>query len=101
LWLDIEGSWPHDIPSNVEFLKGLADAITGHGLRGDHWVRYSVDITEGGIYCGREWPKIFGNFSGLSDWPLWYAHYDLIPSFVDWFGQPYGGWKVHYYLVSF
>lgn len=89
IWFDIE-EWPSGsatiIQQNVVFLEAAAKAVTDNG-----W--------EGGIYCGREWPSLFGNYTGLSNWPLWYnppepryAHYDNVPSFIDWPGTPYGGW---------
>lgn len=28
--------------------------------------------------------------SGFGDIPLWYAHWDAVPSFADW--QPFAGW---------
>jgi hypothetical protein len=80
LWFDIEGTWPTDTTSNAQFLQRAQQALSDNGV-------------PGGIYCGREWPQYFGSYTGAKELPLWYAHYDSIPSFRDWYGTPYGGWS--------
>jgi len=82
IWMDIEGStWnSYTKDQNVAFVESLVQTYEGEGFKV-------------GIYCGREYPDIFGTYTGFSNLPVWYAHYDLVPSFVDWWGQPYGGWK--------
>jgi len=82
IWIDIEGStWnSYTKDQNVAFVETLVQTYESEG--------YKV-----GIYCGREFPDFFGPYTGFSNLPVWYAHYDIVPSFVDWWGQPYGGWK--------
>ncbi len=37
-----------------------------------------------GIYSSMyEWASTVGDYTGFSAYPLWYAHYDDIPSFSD------------------
>jgi len=82
IWIDIEGpTWnSYTKAQNVAFMETIVKTYEGEG--------YKV-----GLYCGREYPNIFGAYTGFSNLPVWYAHYDLVPSFVDWWGQPYGGWN--------
>jgi hypothetical protein len=49
-----------------------------------------------GIYASRYmWGSIFGNYDTCTqasvNTPLWYAHYDNVPSFSDFVA--FGGWK--------
>jgi hypothetical protein len=45
-----------------------------------------------GVYTSdSQWVPIMGSYSGGSEFPLWYAHYDGIPDFDDF--SPFNGWK--------
>ena len=45
-----------------------------------------------GIYSNEhEWNKTMGNDTSFSDYPLWYAHYNLIPQYDDF--VEFGGMK--------
>lgn len=83
IMLDIEGDkwsqYTHE--ENQQFILGLKSAFNEMGH--DNLV----------VYCGSEWPDFFGaNFTAFSKYPVVYAHYDDIPSFVD-FWPSYGGWN--------
>ena len=81
LWVDIEGSWPGSPQFNQQFLSAAISAIRSFGVLP-------------GIYCGREWPQIFGaNFTAFSDVPLWTALFDNIPSQRFYWDNPWGGWQ--------
>jgi GH25 family lysozyme M1 (1,4-beta-N-acetylmuramidase) len=80
LWLDIEGTqyWM-DQASNRNFFNSL---VSGCQAAGVHC----------GVYTSAsQWNPIMGSFSGGSNMPLWYAHYDGNPSFSDFSG--FGGWS--------
>lgn len=38
-----------------------------------------------------QWGPIMGDYSGASSYPLWYAHYDGLPTFSDF--SPFNGWS--------
>lgn len=86
VWLDIEGSqyWTGNANSNQAFFKALVESCTTYGVRC-------------GIYSSAsQWSSIFGSLSFCygNSLPLWYAHYDNIPSFADFtsfgcFASPY------------
>ena len=95
IWLDIEMnpsrthathqncSWAtHDAPSNCEYVRMLADAISAHNV-------------EVGIYSSHHsWLPIVGaNCTAMRDLPLWYPHYDRISAGCDDYDDhPFGGW---------
>jgi len=80
-WLDIEGGtqfWSSDKQKNVHFISEAAAALERRG----------VAI---GVYTSAsQWSPICGTWTGLSKYPVWYAHYDHVPTFADW--KPFGGW---------
>lgn len=83
IMLDIEGDdWAqHSQSDNVAFLLAIKRVFDAAGAQ------YT-------IYSGREWPTFFGvNFTAFSERPLFYAHYDLVPSFYDFPAGGYGGWS--------
>ena len=52
----------------------------------------------GGFRPGQEsqWTPIMCGDTSFSGVPLWYAHWDRLPGFVDWHSHgigPFGGWK--------
>lgn len=81
LWLDVEqcnGCWESDLTANCNFVKSLASAYQRAGIRV-------------GVYTSvGEWPSTVGSGCSLSSLPLWYAHYDGVPSFEDF--RPFAGW---------
>jgi len=82
IWLDIERyAWSSDESANQEFFESMLKQGLAMGQ--------SI-----GIYTSLDsWTTIMGDsYSGGSDQPLWYAHYDGVPDFSDF--EPYGGWNV-------
>eukprot|EP01111_Echinosteliopsis_oligospora_P012727 TRINITY_DN439_c0_g1_i1.p1 TRINITY_DN439_c0_g1~~TRINITY_DN439_c0_g1_i1.p1 ORF type:complete len:232 (-),score=68.24 TRINITY_DN439_c0_g1_i1:49-744(-) len=81
LWFDIEqcdGCWD-DAGSNANFIAaGVQNAQNAGAVVGMYSSEY-------------EWGATVGGYSGLSNLPLWYAHYDGNPSFSDGLYQ-FGGW---------
>eukprot|EP01102_Stenamoeba_stenopodia_P022969 TRINITY_DN9769_c0_g1_i1.p1 TRINITY_DN9769_c0_g1~~TRINITY_DN9769_c0_g1_i1.p1 ORF type:complete len:240 (-),score=52.70 TRINITY_DN9769_c0_g1_i1:95-772(-) len=82
LWFDVEqcsGCW-NSASDNAQFLAEAVDEADNLGVKV-------------GIYSSEyEWGATVGSYSGLTKYPLWYAHYDDSPSFND---SPYwhfGGW---------
>jgi len=49
-----QGSWPSSTQKNVDFVNKALDAC----------ISLKIDV---GIYCGREWPKIFGNWNRFKE----------------------------------
>eukprot|EP00041_Stephanoeca_diplocostata_P034998 m.1216549 g.1216549 ORF g.1216549 m.1216549 type:complete len:270 (+) comp24614_c0_seq4:154-963(+) len=83
IWLDVEqcsGCWSTNLAANCEFVKSLAS----------EYLRLGVKI---GVYSSEgEWPQTVGaSCTGLNAHPLWYAHYDGVPSFSDGLYR-FGGW---------
>mmetsp|Transcript_5485 Transcript_5485/g.5440 ORF Transcript_5485/g.5440 Transcript_5485/m.5440 type:complete len:211 (+) Transcript_5485:18-650(+) len=81
VWLDIETySWSSNLASNQQFILALANELVNQGQ--------SV-----GVYTNYyNWQSIVGlGWTGVSQYPLWYAHYDDWPSFGDF--TPFGGWN--------
>ena len=84
IWLDIEGPsmWLGNKKSNEAWYRDLVNACV-----------------HGGIKCGvysspGEWGQLFPRGFSYGKWlPLWYAHYDNMPSFSDWPSVAFGGWK--------
>ncbi len=86
IWLDIEGSqyWTGDYTANREWYQTLVDACTSSGYKC-------------GVYSSKsQWTAIFGSSSYAygSYLPMWYAHYDNVPSFDDYPNYTYGGWVI-------
>lgn len=82
IMLDIEGSdWSaYNASSNQDFVLSLVSAFADS----------NVPVA---IYCGFFFNNIFGsNFTALNHLPLIYAHYDNIPSYVDFIDNKFGGW---------
>jgi len=80
LWLDIEGTqyWYADHATNINFLQELANGLNAAGV---NW----------GVYTSSsQWTPITGGWTGMSNKPLWYPHYDNSPSFGDF--RAFGGW---------
>eukprot|EP01033_Poteriospumella_lacustris_P003648 gene3649-2630_t len=81
LWLDVEGTqyWSSSTSANVNFLSAMVQRGKERG----------VSL---GIYSSAsQWNPIMGGSSAFSYLPLWYAHYDMNPSFSDWYS--FGGWS--------
>jgi len=80
MWFDIEGTqyWMGQA-ANQQFFQDLISEGKKLGLKI-------------GIYSSQsQWTAIFGSsYSGGASYPLWYAHYDGIPSFADF--KAFGGW---------
>ena len=89
IWLDIETnpssgcSWSQGSgSSNCHFVTELVDAVKSHGKVPGIYSSYYM------------WETIMGgakNCAGVSEVPIWYAHYDNSASFSDW--KDFGGWK--------
>ena len=89
IWLDIETnpssgcSWTQGSgSSNCHFVTELVDAVKSHGKVPGIYSSYYM------------WESIMGgakNCAGVSEVPIWYAHYDNTASFSDW--KDFGGWK--------
>ncbi|EAL69983.1 glycoside hydrolase family 25 protein [Dictyostelium discoideum AX4] len=80
VWLDIEGPqyWMSQ-SENVAFFESL---VAGLKAEGAHI----------GVYTSAsQWEPIMGGYTGGSEFPLWYAHYDGNPSFSDF--SPFNGWS--------
>lgn len=80
-WLDIEGPqyWSSSHDANIGFIKGLISQASSMGI-------------PLGVYTSEsQWTPITGGWTGASNLPLWYAHYDGSPSFGDFRG--FGGWS--------
>lgn len=93
LWFDVEtgcSSCWNDPDSNAEFLAAGVQSAVGAGANV-------------GIYSSEgEWGDTVGNYSGLTQYPLWYAHYDGNPSFGDgpeFYG--FGGWSGLPYMKQY
>jgi GH25 family lysozyme M1 (1,4-beta-N-acetylmuramidase) len=81
VWIDIEVyAWSSSLTANQNFITTMANQLKSLGQ--------TV-----GIYSSYyNWQSIVGlGWTGCSQYPLWYAHYDNNPSFSDF--NPFGGWK--------
>jgi len=80
IWLDIEiEAWSGDKAANVRFIQGLIQGCKNNGV-------------PCGVYTNEyNWSTITGGWTGASDLPLWYAHYDGVESCSDF--APFGGWS--------
>lgn len=86
LWLDCEEQ-PGAGYDQAAVIQRVNDAIAyTQTQRGD---------LELGIYTAGWWygPNC-GTYDGWKDMPLWYAHYDGVPTFDDWDSIAFGGWQV-------
>lgn len=91
VWLDFEEDTttkPATNPSVAEVIqvgRSFMDMVTGRGF-------------SAGVYTRRDWWETWaGNWTGLSDRPLWHAsQYETVTPvpFSDFFQKPYGGWPV-------
>jgi len=77
VWLDVEqcsGCWTSNGQENHQFVSNIASQLQNQG--------YNV-----GIYSNKNmWNEVMGSASsntGLSNLPLWYAHYNNQPNFDD------------------
>jgi len=81
IWLDIEAPslWSTSTTNNINFIKSMISE--GEAL-GVHL----------GIYTSQsQWQPITGDWTGASNLPLWYAHYDNSASFSDF--ASFAGWS--------
>merc|ERR1711916_130595 len=82
IWLDVEqceGCWHLFKDDNCAFVKSMASVYTGAG--------YTV-----GVYASQtEWDATVGSSCDMSQYPLWYPHYDGSANFDDF--TPFGGWS--------
>jgi len=86
LWIDVEqcsGCW-NDVDSNCQFVNDAVTAAKDAGFN------VGVYTSEG------EWGQTVGDCSAVSDYPLWYAHYDGEASFSDPSYWQFGGWTSPY-----
>ena len=84
IMIDIEGDdWVTDNRTQADnraFITALREGLESNGQK----------IV---IYSGLQWITYFGkDFTSFSDLAVVYAHYDLVPSFYDFYDSPYGGW---------
>lgn len=81
VWLDIEtGTWGSDLAANQQFILSLANTLQSSGANVGIYTSYY------------NWEAIVGlDWTGVSQFPLWYAHYDNNPAFSDF--TPFGGWS--------
>lgn len=90
IWIDIETN-----PSS---------GCTWSGYTSDQNCQYTLELLEAvkarnrtvGIYASRYmWNQIYGSTTACQEAadgiPLWYAHYDMAPTFTDF--SPFGGWQ--------
>jgi len=80
IWIDVESPdiWYNDQNTNNQFVLNAIEEIYLRGYRA-------------GIYSSKsQWTEIMGSFSGVSSYPLWYAHYDGNANFQDF--KSFGGW---------
>jgi GH25 family lysozyme M1 (1,4-beta-N-acetylmuramidase) len=89
IWIDIEGSeyWTTNIDRNKDWYESLVDVCRVQAM-------LHPDISCGIYSSHYQWVDIFGSadYTYGNDLPLWYAHYDNIPSFDDYGTDPFGGW---------
>ena len=81
LWLDAENSAAGY--TSAQILQKIQEALDACGE------------TPCGIYTAKWWwDPATGYSTAFSDVPLWYARYDLVPDFADWYGgiSDFGGW---------
>lgn len=80
VWLDIEAfHWSSNKASNQDFISALEQALLARGALI-------------GVYTNfYNWESIVGEWQGLAQYPLWYAHFDGKADFNDF--QPFGGWE--------
>jgi len=81
VWVDIENyRWSSNKDSNQRFITEMVNELK----------RLGQTV---GIYSSYyNWEEITGiSWTGVSDLPLWYAHYDYSPSFSDF--RSFGGWS--------
>jgi len=83
LWIDVEqceGCWNNDDASNCAYVAEAASAATSAG--------FNV-----GIYSSEgSWASTVGDCTSVSNYPLWYAHYDGEANFDDSWAYEFGGW---------
>jgi len=79
VWLDIEVYAWGSVANNIKFIQGLIQGCKNNGVAC-------------GVYTNEyNWGSITGGWTGASDLPLWYAHYDGVESCSDF--TPFGGWS--------
>lgn len=76
LWIDIERYTDGSIPTWPEIIEAVRYASEQYG--------------QAGIYTGKWVWDILGNPIGLQHIPLWYSHYDIVPTLK--LPNPFGGW---------
>lgn len=91
IWLDIEtnpsGGCGWDQASgddNCQYISELVQAVQNNGRVVGIYSNYYM------------WESIVGDSQGCAnfkDIPLWYAHYDGVDSFDDFYNSPFGGWE--------
>lgn len=86
VWLDVESCtscWSSNGQENYQFVQSVANQLQSNG--------YNV-----GVYSNaNEWNQVMGSAAsntGLSNLPLWYAHYDGSADFNDPSAYQFGGW---------
>ncbi|KAL0217071.1 hypothetical protein RCL1_007554 [Eukaryota sp. TZLM3-RCL] len=87
IWIDIEEKrlFHPTAAQNVQFLKDIIAEI-------DRLYKGCGKSSCVGIYANKnQWTQICGTNTEFSKYPLWYPHYDGIPSFSDWVA--FGGWR--------
>eukprot|EP00005_Dracoamoeba_jomungandri_P002001 CAMPEP_0174250800 /NCGR_PEP_ID=MMETSP0439-20130205/847_1 /TAXON_ID=0 /ORGANISM="Stereomyxa ramosa, Strain Chinc5" /LENGTH=212 /DNA_ID=CAMNT_0015330963 /DNA_START=76 /DNA_END=714 /DNA_ORIENTATION=+ len=81
VWVDIEVyAWTSSKTTNQRFITEMVGNLTSRGAKVGIYTSYY------------NWESIVGlDWTGVSRYPLWYAHYDNSPSFGDF--KAFGGWS--------
>lgn len=80
IWLDIEAD-PGSLDVQTIHAK-IQEAVNACG---------TMPV---GIYTHQFWLQHMEGSAAFSDLPLWYAHYDNVPTFDDWKTLAFGGWTM-------
>lgn len=88
----------------IDIQTNPSAGCTWNGYTSDQNCNYTLELLEAvkarnktvGIYASRfMWNQIYGNTTACPEAaigiPLWYAHYDMNPSFIDF--TAFGGWQ--------
>jgi len=80
IWLDIEAGGQGSAQNNYNWMM----AALAHG-------ESRLGAGKMGIYSSRyEWGQVMGGYNGPTQYPIWYANYDGVPSFANF--PTFGGW---------
>eukprot|EP01129_Flabellula_baltica_P017318 TRINITY_DN9566_c0_g1_i1.p1 TRINITY_DN9566_c0_g1~~TRINITY_DN9566_c0_g1_i1.p1 ORF type:complete len:220 (-),score=52.09 TRINITY_DN9566_c0_g1_i1:17-655(-) len=81
VWLDVERyAWTSSLTTNRNFITAMANEVIRNGKAVGIYTNYY------------NWQEIVGlGWTGVSQHPLWYAHYDGVPNYNDF--RSFGGWS--------